>query len=194
MDPSDRKSPRSHAGSASTRPRLVLLQQTQTGLWLIAVCSVRRRRRCAGRRRSARPHRRCWKGTDRNATKPCGFCVWHQKGADCCCCCAAADYQTAWLRTCRCLWPSSLCSISLMKRWVPLWRHLWTDSEVHVFVCALSQTESGAGEGGRHVGHHHQTRPLRRNQEKPFPSIQRMLLSDLFQCFYYVSFLYYIFL
>lgn len=43
----------------------------------------------------------------------------NRRGFDLCCFCAAPDYQAAWLRTCRCLWPLSLCSISLMKRWVP---------------------------------------------------------------------------
>lgn len=109
----------------------------------------------------------------------------NRRGFDFCCFCAAPDYQAAWLRTCRCLWPLSLCSISLMKRWVPLRPHGWSfpDLEVHVVACALSQTESGAGEGGRHVGHHHQTRPLRRHQENLCPSIYLMLFSDFISLF-----------
>lgn len=78
---------------------------------------------------------------------------------------AAAGYQTRWLRTCRCHWPLWLCSIWLMKKWVRLQLPLefwFAHVKTHVFVWTLSPTESGAGEGRRHVGHHHQTRPVRR--------------------------------
>lgn len=49
-------------------------------------------------------------------------------------------------------------------------------------------TESGAGEGRRHVGHHHQTRPVRRNQQNLLPSMSLMLISVFYHVFIWAIF------